>query len=145
MGCCSLCWFRMSERASCCFSDVFLYDHTPSKLRMLVLSITSFSSTAAIESAGGGGSQGLIGYVAFDTSRFAQTSYSAGWLCMAEWKIDKPAGISGMLRRSQVEGMFWCLSGTQRSVELEQTYEAAARVFGIGVMDDYLWLNVSAL
>jgi hypothetical protein len=41
--------------------------------------------------------------------------------------------------------MFWCFSGTQRPVELEQAYEAAARVFGIRVMDDYLWLDVSAL
>ena len=54
-------------------------------------------------------------------------------------ELEKPAGIAS--NRRHVLVLLW----DTRSVELKQMYEAAARVFGIGVMDDYLWLNVSAL
>ena len=72
-----------------------------------------------VQSAGCSGSQGVICFVAFDACQLAKTSNSLPQSCVPQWTLRIPTCRCWISRRLHVEGMRWCIFGTQLTVSLK--------------------------
>ena len=84
--------FRMSDNACRCFSEVRLYDLTPSTFLCPVLSM--LLSTTLIEATRGRGSQTMIGLAALYPRRGAKTCHCLSQRVVTEWSLAEPARLS---------------------------------------------------